>query len=174
MCGNILCVAVAMLGIDAGWQPLPEGGVRYLIQIEPHVIDTLREGDAIESYLPPQVKGVQAYRITVGTAELPRQLPPEPVLPSTFQPEASVRPIAEQQAALVEPAETHAESEPSPKAAWDPPSDGSQHNESDRPWMTLTLTLLLLFASLGGNAYLLWIAIDSRRRYQTAMQQTAG
>ena len=31
----------------------------------------------------------------------------------------------------------------------------------------MTLTLLALFASLGGNVFLAWIAADFRRRYRT-------
>ncbi len=77
MSGNIACIAAIILGIDAGWQPLPDGGMLYIIQIEPELIDTLRSGEPIQSDFPSSVKDVRAFRIVVGTAELPRQLPPE-------------------------------------------------------------------------------------------------
>lgn len=77
MCGSALCVAVALLGIDAGWRPLPEGGVQYLIQIEPHVLESLRDGRAIESHVPPFVRDVRSYKVTAGTGALPHELPPE-------------------------------------------------------------------------------------------------
>ena len=76
MCGNIACIAAVLLGIDAGWQPLPEGGLLYLIQIEPELLETLKSGQPIESDFPSYVKDVRGFRITVGTRELPRVLPP--------------------------------------------------------------------------------------------------
>jgi hypothetical protein len=35
-----------------------------------------------------------------------------------------------------------------------------------RPWLPLTLSLLALFASLGGNLYLGWMTLDLRRRFR--------
>ena len=77
MSGNIACIAAIILGIDAGWQPLPDGGMLYIIQIEPELLEVLRSGEPIQSDFPSSVKDVRAFRIVVGTAELPRQLPPE-------------------------------------------------------------------------------------------------
>jgi hypothetical protein len=37
--------------------------------------------------------------------------------------------------------------------------------ESDKPWWPLTLAMLALFASMGGNLYIGWIAVDVYRRY---------
>ncbi len=37
--------------------------------------------------------------------------------------------------------------------------------ESDKPWWALTLAMLALFASMGGNLYMGWIAVDVYRRY---------
>ena len=76
MCGNIVCIAALLLGVDAGWQPLPDGSVQYLIQIEPHLLDALASGEAIQSEIPPEVQNVRGYKITVGTDKLPRALPP--------------------------------------------------------------------------------------------------
>ncbi len=77
MWGNIAFIAVVALGIDVGWQPLPEGGVEYLIQIEPDVFERLKSGDieAIASDVPTHVRDIRTYRVFVGTAELPRELP---------------------------------------------------------------------------------------------------
>ncbi|MCU0875109.1 MAG: hypothetical protein MUE50_22480 [Pirellulaceae bacterium] len=36
---------------------------------------------------------------------------------------------------------------------------------SDKPWWPLTLAMLALFASMGGNLYMGWIAVDVYRRY---------
>ncbi len=37
--------------------------------------------------------------------------------------------------------------------------------ESDKPWWPLTLAMLALFASMGGNLYMGWIAVNVYRRY---------
>ncbi len=79
MCGNIACIAAVLFGVDVGWQPLPEGGLEYIVQIEPELLETLRSGQPIQSDLPSRLKDIRAYRIVVGTAELPRELPPEEV-----------------------------------------------------------------------------------------------
>jgi hypothetical protein len=79
MCANFACIAAVLLGIDAGWQPLPDGGMLYMIQIEPHLLETLASGEPIQSDVPSFVKNVRAYRIMVGTAELPRELPAEQI-----------------------------------------------------------------------------------------------
>jgi hypothetical protein len=75
MGGPIACIAAVLLGVQAGWQPLPQGGVEYLIQIEPQLLETLKSGQPIQSDVPSYVKDVRTFRVTVGTATLPRQLP---------------------------------------------------------------------------------------------------
>ena len=44
-------------------------------------------------------------------------------------------------------------------------NDVSRLADSDKPWWPLTLAMLALFASMGGNLYLGWIAVDVYRRY---------
>ena len=68
----IILVAVAGMGIEAGWEPLPTGGHEYTVQIEPQLLDLLKRGnDEISSEVPPQIN-VRRYRITVGTGKLAR------------------------------------------------------------------------------------------------------
>jgi hypothetical protein len=43
--------------------------------------------------------------------------------------------------------------------------EGSSTSSSDKPWWPLTLAMLALFASMGGNLYMGWIAVDVYRRY---------
>jgi hypothetical protein len=78
MYGGIACVTAMLLGIDFGYRPRSEGGVEYLIQIEPQTLESLKNGAPLESAIPPQVRDVRAYRITVGTGPLPHVLPPPP------------------------------------------------------------------------------------------------
>jgi len=73
MYGAAFCLLTAALGYDVGWQPLPDGGMEYIIQIEPHVLEMLKSGEQIVSDIPPNLRGVRSYRITVGTEKLPRE-----------------------------------------------------------------------------------------------------
>lgn len=75
-----LAVLTAILGVDVGWQPLEGGGFQYIIQIEPQLLDTLRGGQDIVSDLPPELRGVRSYRVTIGNGRLPRigNRPPTP------------------------------------------------------------------------------------------------
>ena len=115
----LVCSSFCLLGVEVGWEPMPRGGVEYVIQLEPQVLDALRSGDVVRSDLKPEVKDIRAFRIQTGTQPPRRELPP---------------------------AETK-----------DPPP---------RPWVALTLTMILLFGSLGGNVFLGWTSWDFRRRYQ--------
>jgi hypothetical protein len=80
MCGPMLLLAAASIGVDFGWQPIAGGGVEYIIQIEPELLESLASGRAdIVSEIPPFLRGVRSYRITVGTGPLPHQGEPPPL-----------------------------------------------------------------------------------------------
>lgn len=93
MYGTVALLAMAALGFKVGWQPLPDGGVEYIIQIEPHMLETLKGGQEIASDIPPSVRGVRSYRITVGTGDPPRELPPQP--PQETTPEVPAGPVVD-------------------------------------------------------------------------------
>jgi hypothetical protein len=80
----MLCVAAVALGIDVGWQPLPEGGMEYVIQLEPQTVDLLRSGVEIPSDIPAYLKDLRRLRITVGNATLARKMPAEAVSGPAF------------------------------------------------------------------------------------------
>jgi hypothetical protein len=67
---NALIIAAAALGVEAGWQPLPEGGHEYTLQLEPRLLEVLKSQDII-SEVPPNVE-IRRYRITIGTGKLAR------------------------------------------------------------------------------------------------------
>ena len=67
-------LAVSALGIDVGWQPLEGGGVEYIIQLKPHEIEQMVNVSDLESEVPKDLD-VRRYRITVGDAVLPREMP---------------------------------------------------------------------------------------------------
>ena len=72
----LISIAVATLGIDYGWQRLPEGGMQYIIQLNPQALEALRAGQPIESDIPAGAGEVRSYRIIVGRGALPHDLPP--------------------------------------------------------------------------------------------------
>lgn len=193
MHAHLICLAATLLGVDVGWQPWPGGGVEYLIQIPPHAVKTLESGKPLASEIPPNVP-IRAVRITIGTLSLPQNLPSasdvgtrasatfgtgkaasDPFLPPpstpviepaprALAPDPASKPLGERQAAYLQP--TVPKAKPEPKPAPEPPPAAAPSTEASRPWMPLTLSLLALFASLGGNVYLGWITWDTRGRYR--------
>jgi hypothetical protein len=285
----------AAWGVEYGWQPVAGGGIEYIIQIEPEMLDALKEGEDIFSDLPPATANIRGYRITVGTGKLPHQGEPLPIerpdetdartsaaapfgspLPAGFDqplpgpdfdsvesgqagpPREFLPATARGASRLVaipggprlggpanaqtdEPAEDDldsSEAETDPAAQSTPRSDSDddrgdadaagsggtgdrppafaggespmlsnkdrdrdvawaggnrdEHSASDeqgasggeetedaagnlagqKPWLPLSLTLLGLFASLGANVYLVWIAAGLRRRYRSVIHRT--
>lgn len=91
MVGIVICLSAAAMGVDYGWQPV-EGGIEYIIQIEPHLIESMKSGRDIFSDLPKTAQCVRSYRITVGTGRLPHQGEPPPdsaVVPAVGEEAAS-------------------------------------------------------------------------------------
>jgi hypothetical protein len=185
MCGDIVCIAVVLLGIDVGWRPLPDGGVEYQIQIEPQVIETLKAGQPIYSDIPRNVKDVRAYRITVGTEQLTRELPATeevksadaPLIPNLILPDPESRPIddvqqtAENVDSAVEPARAELKPESTSPSEQGAQKEKPQPAEATRPWVPLTIALFTLFGSLGANVYLGWITWGVRSRYRALVQK---
>ena len=157
-------VATAVVGIDVGWQRMPEGGMQYIIQIDPHTVESLLAGEAIESDIPPKAGEVRSYRIIVGKEHLPRDTPPAPALtPKVSEPKASEPKTVDRPAREpVAPAVFDSPSAPA-KLPSKPATEVSPEKPAP-PWMPLTVTLLGLFASLGTNGFLLWIAWGARQQ----------
>ncbi len=71
MTALIILMAASAVGVEAGWEPLSEGGHEYTIQIEPSLISVLQNGSDIVSEVPAQVD-VRRFRIKLGTGSLSR------------------------------------------------------------------------------------------------------
>jgi hypothetical protein len=215
---------VAVLGIEAGWEPLPDGGHEYTIQIEPQLLDLLRDHQELFSEVPPQIH-VRRYRITVGTQKLARidgtaQGPPQHDRPERPHPDPAENPFT---STPPEPVATdHSQGEPEPEPLTfshseppvaQPPQDHARHKadapgilpaisteskpignrpaahhetenvdtkkpslpaaaaEPSRPWMPLSIAVVLLCCSLGANFYLGWIWLDARRGHREALSK---
>jgi hypothetical protein len=181
----LLCVATAVVGVEVGWQRLPEGGMQYIIQLEPQTLEALRAGEAIESDIPPSAGEIRSYRLIVGKKVLPRETPPAPPAttktaepksadrpppsppPHALTPDPGSRSLPEHTAAYEEQPKAAAVAKPPAKAAADvPPAKPAA------PWLPLTCTLLGLFTSLGVNLFLGWIAWDARHRLWKTRRET--
>ena len=68
-----LFLIVASLLTDFGWQTTPGGEVEFVIQIEPELLDELRQGKEIVSEIPDDLQHVRRFRIRVGDAPVPQE-----------------------------------------------------------------------------------------------------
>lgn len=78
----ILCAVMLTVAIDHGYEEMPGGGIRYVIQIEPEMLNVLRRGDPLGSSIPPEVRGrIQAFQIVSNYGPLSKEIPPLPETP---------------------------------------------------------------------------------------------
>lgn len=221
MIATSVLVATLTLGVDTGWQPAPEGGVEYIIQIDPLLLRSLSADEPITSEVPEVLGPVRRFRVQLGTGPLPHVAPeppptkPAPPLatddthafdlpqddetgnmrripkkaeklgttaqqPRAFEPGQRAAPLAESSPAVKQASAE--KSDEAPAAAASPrTAAGNRSNSqsagtsaaapSGRPWGPFLFSLLLLTASLAANVYLVWIWLDTRRRYQTLARQ---
>jgi hypothetical protein len=78
MTGLLVCLSAAALGVDYGWQPIAGGGIEYVIQIEPQMLEALKRGEDVSSALPAGAQNIRRYRILVGDVTLPHHGEPLP------------------------------------------------------------------------------------------------
>src|SRR5512134_993989 len=110
---------VSTVEVDVGWQPTRDRGFEYILQIEPEVLESLRDGQEIISDIPPFLRGVRSYRIRVGTEPLPQEgVPPE------IEPAESDTPA---------PGPADNGNEPTPATPGNADDDGTGFNESIAP-----------------------------------------
>lgn len=87
MTGLLVCLSAAALGVDFGWQPIAGGGIEYVIQIEPQMLEALKQGEDLSSALPAGARNIRRYRIVVGDGRLPHHGEPLPEQPAEKPPE---------------------------------------------------------------------------------------
>ncbi|MCC7083786.1 MAG: hypothetical protein IT427_02130 [Pirellulales bacterium] len=71
-----LAICDALHAVEFGWQALPEGGLEYLVRIEPGLLDSVHE---ISSELPREAPEFRQIKIVVSAEKLPNEgtLPPQ-------------------------------------------------------------------------------------------------
>jgi hypothetical protein len=105
MGGLILLLAASTSAGDFGWQKRDEGGMEYLIQIPPDAVDVLRSGDPLIRDVPSDLREhLRGFRVTIGTAVLPRDEIPAPAEPAPESAAASAPPDEESSRAAPFPA----------------------------------------------------------------------
>jgi hypothetical protein len=193
----MLCVAAVALGIDVGWQPLPDGGMEYVVQLEPQTVDLLRSGVEIPSDIPAYLKDLRRLRITVGNASLVRKMPAEAVSGPAF-PAAPGGPLARLTASRrashpfldtlfppyhpvsIRPPEVRTEARPRPEAARPEAARpleeirGKLAGEgplTEQPPVAWTLTVGALIGAVAAAVFLGWIAWEYRIRYRRLLTQ---
>ncbi|GAB6166366.1 hypothetical protein JCM19992_23660 [Thermostilla marina] len=195
-------VGFLLIAVQAGWQPAETGGVEYILQIEPDLLQDLAEGATVaESDFPPELVGkIVRYRITVGTTPPPRIAPPDqPEPPQVATPEASTSspeeappatlPEIPQGRRLEAVPAVFAESE-TPGGPSTSPSDASATPQTSstetrqtgvslsssdtkpRPWLPLTLAISGMVAAVAGMLYTGWLAVEYRRKYLSLLRET--
>ncbi len=85
----ILGATFSLIGIEAGWQPLPGGGVEYVIQVDPREADLLLRERGFSSDVPSHLKDIRVCRIVVGTGVLRQVDPPQQPVPGARPTEPS-------------------------------------------------------------------------------------
>jgi hypothetical protein len=69
----MLLIPIAAQAVQFGWQPLPDGGIEYLVQVEPELLDSFRQ-EGFTSDIPAGLqRELRSIRITVGDGKLPNQ-----------------------------------------------------------------------------------------------------
>lgn len=126
LCGLALISFVSRaMAVDFGWQTVSGGGIEYLVQVEPELIDSFRQ-EGFTSELPAGLRDIRRIRITVGKGQLPHQgdltgptiaqAAPSTVEPKSVEPKAVEPKVAEQDSPPVPP-ETFGENDAKPTPA---------------------------------------------------------
>jgi hypothetical protein len=156
MLPSILFLALSALGVNYGYEPLPEGGMRYIVQFTPEELrEAEQAGENLDSDIPSKVGEVRSISIRLGNAVLPKELGP----PSKSSSDESSMPM------MKEPQQPDVEKEKGQEKEKEKDAGG----ESTKPWMPLILVAILLIVSVAGNVYLLWIYAELRKRCRTAL-----
>jgi hypothetical protein len=119
-----------------------------------------------EFQAPPNAKpiDINPFSSAFNRKEVPTTIDPTP-------PAASNPPVAE---TAKEPPLAKDENKGEPVKTDKPVIETESAAGTSRPWMPLMLTLVALFASIGANAYLVWIHQTLRMNYQAVVNRMKG
>jgi hypothetical protein len=66
----LIFMAPSCWAIEFGWEALPDGGIEYVVQVEPELISTFQE-QGYTSAIPKGLRDIRRIRIQVGSGRLP-------------------------------------------------------------------------------------------------------
>jgi hypothetical protein len=192
---TLLLVALAT-GIQWGWQPMDKGGIEYIVQVEPQLVDSFRK-EGFTSEIPPGMRDIRRIRIVVGDGAVPHQgevlqpavatnppvhaaeqaadITPPKRLPDgvpSLPLKSGVTGEMARTASAAEPPKAGGSTEPAHDAAPAAPTAASP--ASQRPWLALLAVVGGLVVSLSGNVYLGWVHWGTRSRYLGLVRQMRG
>ncbi len=111
----------AILGVDVGWTPAPDGSGEqvYIIQIEPELLDRLSDGEVVTSIIDSRAGAITQFRIQVGNGKLPRLAAASPGTEDAEQPEvihSILPPVPDEQVLTISAAPAPQEPDVTPHA----------------------------------------------------------
>lgn len=173
MIGTILCVAAVTLGVEFGWEPNDDGGLEYIVQIDPESMKSLGKGTPLRSDFPRDLRGLQTIRFQVGDKKPPRIALAPPISPSAQQQPAELaltenlhgKPLSAQRAIFEEPSGLDASSKP------EPGKENAVKADPQRPWPLLYAVAGTTIGLAAAFFYLLWIHVGMRGRYRTLLAE---
>jgi len=71
-----LALLASVVGVDYGWQINRAGELEYIVQIEPQLVAALRDGETLESEIPPNMRNIRRIIVRVGSGALPHDALP--------------------------------------------------------------------------------------------------
>ena len=106
MSPTLTCLALALVSVDLGYQPAPNGGEEFIIQINPVTLQTLQPGQAFELDVPREAQDLRPthFRVSLGTESLPRKLPVTAAAPPATAPIVVASPVMPTAATVPAPA----------------------------------------------------------------------
>ena len=195
MSSAVFCAVMLTVAVDYGYEPI-EGtdGIRYVILVEPAMLDALRDGTPIGSMILPEVRGrIHSFQLVTNYGALSKEIPPLPVSDPRFgplTPPAPVGPadvgvptlpkmslpltdtIPPEPSLLPRPGKVIPASGTEPVIPLDGPSGtvdtrdpGKSAPPKSDPWFLLAIAGVVACGSSGGMLFFGWLTFDYRSRY---------
>ena len=89
---TLMFAPIIAQAVQFGWQQLPDGGIEYVVQVEPELLDSFRK-DGFSSDIPASLqRDLRRIRIVVGNSKLPNE--GDVMGPKTSAPSSTPTPAA--------------------------------------------------------------------------------
>ncbi len=134
MSPTLTCLALALVGAELGYQPAPNGGEEFIVQINPATLQAIqRGGGRIDLAVPREARDTRPslVSVTLGNEPLPHMLPPVAASsPPATAPIVTASPVLPAAAMSAPPAQMPSAEEPlrvGPPASYRPPKSSVAH-----------------------------------------------